>query len=73
MITVRNEATLGLFFIFILVSYVGERPWWPIQSLNNGRKKKAKGIWLDAGQQYCSVAKFYSDLGGQSKVNSRVK
>ena len=26
-----------------LVSYVRERPWWPIQSANNGRKKKAKG------------------------------
>ena len=25
-----------------LVSYVGERPWWPIQSPNKGRKKKAK-------------------------------
>ena len=28
---------------FFIVSTVGERPWWPIQSLNNGRKKKAKG------------------------------
>ena len=28
---------------FFLVSCVGERPWWPIQSLNNGRKKKANG------------------------------
>ena len=28
---------------FFLVSYVGERPWWPIQCLNKGRKKKAKG------------------------------
>ena len=27
-----------------LLSYVGEWPWWPIQSLNNGRKKKAKGL-----------------------------
>ena len=27
-----------------LVSYVGERPWWSIQSpKNNERKKKAKG------------------------------
>ena len=26
-----------------LVSYVGESPWWPIQSPNRGRKKKAKG------------------------------
>ena len=24
-----------------LVSYVGEKPWWPIQSPNRGRKKKA--------------------------------
>ena len=29
--------------LFFLVSYVGERPWWPIQCLNKGRKKKAKG------------------------------
>ena len=26
-----------------LFNYVEERPWWPIQSPNNGRKKKAKG------------------------------
>ena len=31
------------FFSFLFsVSYVGERPWWPIESLNKGRKKKAK-------------------------------
>ena len=31
-------------FFFFLVSYVGERPWWPIQCLNIGRRKKeAKG------------------------------
>ena len=27
--------------LFFLVSYFGERPWWPIQCLKNGRKKKA--------------------------------
>ena len=26
---------------FLLVSYVEERLWWPIQSPNKGRKKKA--------------------------------
>ena len=26
----------------LLVSYVKERPWWPIQSPNRGRKKKGK-------------------------------
>ena len=26
---------------FILESFVGERPWWPIQSPNIGGKKKA--------------------------------
>ena len=25
------------------MSYVEERPWWPIQSPSNGRKKKANG------------------------------
>ena len=30
------------FFVFC-VSYVGERPLWPIQCLNKGRKKNAKG------------------------------
>ena len=25
------------------MSYVGERPWWPIQGSNKGRKKKVKG------------------------------
>ena len=29
--------------IIILVSYFEERPWWPIQRLNKGRKKKEKG------------------------------
>ena len=33
---------LDCFFSF-LVSYVGERPWCPIQSPNNGIKKKWKG------------------------------
>ena len=33
---------LGKVF-FLLVSYVGERLWWPIQSLRKGEKKKAKG------------------------------
>ena len=27
---------------FFLVSYVGERPWWPVQSPNKGRKNKLK-------------------------------
>ena len=30
-------------FNFFLVSCVGERPWWPLQSLNKGRKKKVQG------------------------------
>ena len=25
------------------MSYVGERQWWPIQSPNKGKKKKAEG------------------------------
>ena len=25
------------------MSYAGEKPWWPIQGPNRGRKKKAKG------------------------------
>ena len=33
----------SFFFLFFLLSSVGERPWWPIQNPNNGRKKKAKG------------------------------
>ena len=31
-----------LFFYFLLVTYVGERPWWPIQCPNKGKKKEAK-------------------------------
>ena len=27
---------------FLLLRYVEERPWWPIQSPKNGRKKKRK-------------------------------
>ena len=43
-VTESNYAGHGSFFSFIsfLVSYVGERLWWPIQCLNKGRKKKAK-------------------------------
>ena len=26
-----------------MVNYVGERPWWPIESPNSGRKKNVKG------------------------------
>ena len=29
--------------LLFLVNHAGERPWWPIQSPNKGRKKKAKG------------------------------
>ena len=32
----------GQFFSFFLMSYVGERPRWPIQSPNRGRQQKAK-------------------------------
>ena len=31
------------FVLSFLVSYAGERPWWPIQCLIKGRKKKANG------------------------------
>ena len=44
-ITPGAPVTTGsaIFYFLILVSYVGERPWWPVQSLNKGRKKKVKG------------------------------
>ena len=29
--------------LWLLMGYVEGRPWWPIQSPNNGRKKKVKG------------------------------
>ena len=32
-----------LYCFSFLVSYVEERPWWPIQSPNKGMKQKAKG------------------------------
>ena len=32
----------SLFLSFFLVSYVGKKPWWHIQSPNKGRKKKVK-------------------------------
>ena len=39
-----NDDDLPFNYIFVLVGYVEERPWWPIQSPNTeGRKKKAKG------------------------------
>ena len=37
----NSEGTCIFFFFFFLVGYVEERPWWPIQSPNKGRKKKA--------------------------------
>ena len=37
----ENKDSKTIFFS--LLGYVGERPWWPIQCLNKGRKKKAKG------------------------------
>ena len=33
--------TISIEWVF-LVSYVGERPWWPIQNPNKGRKRMAK-------------------------------
>ena len=38
---IHND-TAELTLSFILVSYVEERPRWPIQCLNKGRKKKVK-------------------------------
>ena len=37
LLEIRRRNMSSLF----LVSYVGERPWWPIQSPNKGRKKEA--------------------------------
>ena len=41
------------FFLFFLVSYVEERPWWSIQSPNKGRKKKAKAKRRERSYQVC--------------------
>ena len=35
-------ALFQLFFLFFLVGYVEERPWWPIQSPNNGSRAKLR-------------------------------
>ena len=37
----KKKASSGMYFF--LVSYVWERPRWPIQCLSKGRKEKAKG------------------------------
>ena len=37
---------------FFLVGYVEERPWWPIQSPNKERKKKASSKLLALGMNY---------------------
>ena len=40
----ENKRAIYCVNIFIfLVSYAGERPWWPIKSPNIEKKKKAKG------------------------------
>ena len=31
------------FYFFLFVSNIEERPWWPIQSLKNGRNMRARG------------------------------
>ena len=36
------ETTLNVFNVILFLSYVEERPWWPIQSPNKRRKRKAK-------------------------------
>ena len=38
-----STITQFFFFFFLLVTHVGERPWWPIQCLSKGRKKRANG------------------------------
>ena len=39
----RGQPNDNSFFRFFLVSYVGEWPWWPIQSPSKGRNKKVNG------------------------------
>ena len=39
---IHPESSSACFVIF-LADYVEERPWRPMQSPNNGRKKKVKG------------------------------
>ena len=36
-------ALVGIQRYLYLVSYAGERPWWPIQGPNKGRQKKVRG------------------------------
>lgn len=38
-----NLIHMGAHSRFFLVTYVEEGPWWPMQSLSNGRKNKVKG------------------------------
>ena len=39
---VFRSSDAGSVFFFFLVGYVEERPWWPIQSPNKGRKKERR-------------------------------
>ena len=36
---------------FFLVSYVGEKPWWPILSPNKGRKNKSEKLRGESSDQ----------------------
>ena len=55
------------------MGYVEERLWWPIQSLNNGRKKKAKKLkeegdqikFIDLGVERWQVVRFRKARGRQ--------
>ena len=38
--------------LLLLVSYVEERPWWPIQSPNKGRRKKEESERLRVERDY---------------------
>ena len=40
-----QNGTNASFFFFFLVSYVGERSWWPIQCLKKGRRKEGSESW----------------------------
>ena len=57
------------FYHFPLVSYVQERPWWPIQSPNKGRKWKAnrRGSLLILNFKRGQVVGFGQDYSGDEE------
>ena len=73
MLEEEPEFFFSFLFIFILVSYVGERPRWPIQCLNKRNKEESKRLrgekdqskFIHLGFERWQVVRFRKARGRQ--------